>query len=189
MKKILFFLVIWVHNSLTTDEKGGIIMRKNTIDMIPVLSDTIKAVLSAFSKSRSLPASLVKRSKIILLASQGISNQAIATQVGLHYNHVATWRNRFLAALPSLRKIEADVPQKLKGEIRLILSDRKRPGAPATFTPEQTLAIIDPACKNPCSFGYEVSHWSLSLLTSEIKKQGIADQISEKSVSRFLKMR
>lgn len=127
--KILFFLVIWVHNSLTTDEKGGIIMRKNTIDMIPVLSDTIKAVLSAFSKSRSLPASLVKRSKIILLASQGVSNQAIATQVGLHYNHVATWRNRFLAALPSLRKIEADVPEKLEGEIRLILSDRKRPGA------------------------------------------------------------
>ena len=37
--------------------------------------------------------------------------------------------------------------------------------------------------------GYEVSQWSLPLLTAEIKKQGIVDQISEKTVSRFLKMR
>ena len=182
-------MTVLVHNDLITNEQGGLIMRKKTIDMIPVLSDTINAVLSAFSKSRSLPASLVKRSRIILLASQGISNQSIASQVGLHYNHVATWRNRFLAALPSLREIEADAPEKLEEEIRLLLSDRKRPGAPPTFTPEQVLAIIDLACKDPCDLGYEASQWSLPLLTAEIKKQGIADRISEKSVSRFLKMR
>ena len=164
-------------------------MRKKTIDTIPVLSDGIKAVLSAFSKSRSLPASLVKRSRIILLASQGISNQVIASRVGLHYNHVATWRNRFLEALPSLREIEAGAPEKLQEEIRTLLSDRKRPGVPSTFTPEQIMAVIDLACKDPCEFGYEVSQWSLPLLTAEIKKQGIAERISEKSVSRFLKMR
>ena len=62
-------------------------------------------------------------------------------------------------------------------------------GASPAFTPEQIIRIIDPACKNPCDFGYEASHWSLSLLVTEIKKQGIADRISEKSVSRFLKMR
>ncbi len=164
-------------------------MRKKTIDTIPVLSDGIKAVLSAFSKSRSLPASLVKRSRIILLASQGISNQVIASRVGLHYNHVATWRNRFLEALPSLREIEAGAPEKLQEEIRTLLSDRKRPGVPSTFTPEQIMAVIDLACKDPGEFGYEVSQWSLPLLTAEIKKQGIAERISEKSVSRFLKMR
>lgn len=164
-------------------------MRKKTIDTIPVLSDGIKAVLSAFSKSRSLPAGLVKRSRIILLASQGISNQVIASRVGLHYNHVATWRNRFLEALPSLREIEAGAPEKLQEEIRTLLSDRKRPGVPSTFTPEQIMAVIDLACKDPGEFGYEVSQWSLPLLTAEIKKQGIAERISEKSVSRFLKMR
>ena len=164
-------------------------MRKKTIDTIPVLSDSMKTILSSFSKSRSLPASLVKRSKIILLSSQGFSNQIIATKVGLHYNHVATWRNRFLQALPSLRDIESGTPDKLEEEIRLLLSDRKRSGAPPTFTPEQIMRIIDLACKNPGDLGYEVSHWSLSLLVKEILKQGIADQISEKSVSRFLKMR
>lgn len=164
-------------------------MRKKTIDTIPVLSDAIKTILISFSKSRSLPASLVKRSRVILLASQGESNQSIAAQVDLHYNHVATWRNRFLLALPSLREIETGTPQKLEEEIRRLLSDRKRSGAPATFTPEQIMAMINLACKNPCDFGYETSQWSLSLLTAEIKNQGIADQISEKSVSRFLKMR
>ena len=164
-------------------------MRKKTIDTIPVLSDSMKTILSSFSKSRSLPASLVKRSKIILLSSQGFSNQIIATKVGLHYNHVATWRNRFLQALPSLRDIESGTPDKLEEEIRLLLSDRKRSGAPPTFTPEQIMRIIDLACKNPGDLGYEVSHWSLSFLVKEILKQGIADQISEKSVSRFLKMR
>lgn len=164
-------------------------MRKKTIDMIPVLSDDIKAVLSSFSKSRSLPASLVKRSGIILLASQGMSNQMIASQVGLHYNHVANWRNRFLAALPSLREIEAGAPEKLEEEIRLLLSDRKRSGAPPVFTQEQIMAVIALACQNPYDLGYEVSQWSLPLLTAEIKKQGIVDRISEKSVSRFFKMR
>ena len=145
-------------------------MRKKTIDTIPVLSDPMKTILSSFSQSRSLPASLVKRSKIILLSSQGFSNQVVATKVGLHYNHVATWRNRFLQALPSLRDIESGTPDKLEEEIRLLLSDRKRSGASPTFTSEQIIRIIDLACKNPRDLGYEVSHWSLSLLVKEIKK-------------------
>ena len=177
-----------MHNSLNTNEQGGLIMRKKTIDMIPILSHDIKAVLSSFSKSRSLPASLVKRSKIILLSSQG-ANQTIALQAGLHYNHVSTWRNRFMEALPSLQEIEAGAPEKLEEEIRLVLSDRKRSGAPPVFTQEQILAIISVACRNPCDFGYEVSQWSLPLLAAEVKKQGIADQISEKSISRFFLMR
>ena len=164
-------------------------MRRKTIDTIPVLSDAMKNILSAFSKSRSLPSGLVKRASIVLLASQGELNQNIASQVGLHYNNVATWRSRFLAALPALRKIETDDPEKLEDGIRAVLSDKKRPGAPSVFTPDQIMRIIDLACSSPNDFGYEVSQWSLTLLVTEIKKQGIAAQISEKSVSRFLKMR
>lgn len=164
-------------------------MRKKTIDTIPILSNNIKMYLLSLSRSRSLPESLVKRSKIILLASQGSSNQIISQKVGLHYNHVATWRNRFLQALPFLQEIEASTPEKLEEEIRRILSDRKRSGTPPKFTSEQILAIIDLACKSPCDFGYEGSQWSLPLLVTEIQKQKIADRISAKSVSRFLKMR
>ena len=49
-------------------------MRKKIIDTIPVLSDAIKVHLFSFSRNRSLPTSLVKRAKIILMASRGVSN-------------------------------------------------------------------------------------------------------------------
>ena len=100
-------------------------MRRKTIDTIPVLSDAMKNILSAFSKSRSLPSGLVKRASIVLPASQGELNQNIAPQVGLHYNNVAAWRSRFLAALPALRRIEMDASEKLEDEIRAVLSDKK----------------------------------------------------------------
>ena len=99
-------------------KNGWITMRRKTIDTIPVLSDAMKNILSAFSKSRSLPSGLVKRASIVLLASQGELNQNIASQVGLHYNNVATWRSRFLAALPALRKIETDAPESLEMRYR-----------------------------------------------------------------------
>lgn len=164
-------------------------MRRKTVDTIPVLTDAIKNILLASSKSRSLPSGLVQRANIILLSSQGVLNKDIAAEAGLHYNHVATWRNRFLNALPALRELETSDPDRLEDEIRLVLSDKKRPGAPPVFTADQIMRIIDLACGNPGDFGYEVSQWSLPLLVTEIKKQGIAEQISEKSVSRFLKMR
>ncbi len=57
-----------------------------------------------------------------------VNEGVIAPQVGLYYNNVATWRSRFLAALPALRKIETDAPEKLENEIRAVLSDKKLPG-------------------------------------------------------------
>lgn len=164
-------------------------MRRKTIDTIPNLSNNIESILSKFINSRSISSGLAKRAKIILLASRGLTNQDIAKRVGLHYNLVGIWRTRFLKAIPTLLEVEAANPDKLREEVRLVLSDLKRSGAPTVFTAEQIVKIIDLACKNPADFGYEASHWSLPLLTKEIKKQGIAEQISEKTVSRFLKMR
>ncbi len=86
-------------------------------------------------------------------------------------------------------RLELQEPVKLRAEITKILSDEKRSGSSRKFTPVQIMMILDLACKNPRDFGYKVSQWSLSLLVKEIIKQGIADRISEKSVSRFLKMR
>lgn len=162
-------------------------MRKKAIDLMPVLTEPIKAILTSFSNSRSLPASLKQRSSIVLLASQGFSDREIATKVGLHYNNIATWRRRFLDALPTFKEIESASPEKLSDGIKKLLSDRYRSGCPGVFTQEQILKIIDLACKSPADFGYEVSQWSLNLLVKEITRQGIAERISAKSVSRFLK--
>lgn len=164
-------------------------MRKKTIDTIPVLSEEMRTILTSFCKSRSLPTSLTKRSSIILLAADGFSNQDIAAKLGMHYNSISTWRTRFLQAIPRLQELEQKTPDKLSEEIIGILSDKQRSGCPPVFTQEQIIKIIDLACKHPADFGYETSQWSLNLLVSEIQKQGIADRISAKSVSRFLKMR
>lgn len=162
-------------------------MRKKTIDTIPVLTEGMSEILNTFSKSRSIPSSLVQRANIVLLSACGESNQDIAAKVGLHYINVATWRNRFIQNIPNLMELETSDPKKLRDEIERILSDRERPGAPGTFTPEQIMKIINLACQDPRKYGHEVSHWSLPLLVDEIKRLGIADSISAKTVSRFLK--
>ena len=162
-------------------------MRKKTIDTIPALTEEIKNTLISFSRSRILPASLINRVSIALLAGEGLTNQEISARLNMHYNSVGTWRSRFLDALPHLREIQESAPDKLSDEIRRVFSDKPRPGCPCVFTQEQIMKIIDLACKAPSDFGYEVSQWSLNLLVKEIRKQGIAQDISVKSVSRFLK--
>jgi transposase len=153
----------------------------------PVLSELIKSILTKMSRSRSISSSLTKRATIVLLASEGKTNQDIGEQLHMHYNNVATWRKRFIQATPVLQKVETSEPEKLTDEIKSLLSDKHRCGCPATYTQEQIVQIIDLACKSPSDFGYEVSQWSLNLLVSEILKQGICEQMSAKSVSRFLK--
>ena len=162
-------------------------MRKKTIDTIPALTEEIKNTLISFSRSRILPASLINRVSIALLAGEGLTNQEISARLNMHYNSVGTWRSRFLDALPHLRETQESAPDKLSDEIRKVFSDKPRPGCPCVFTQEQIMKIIDLACKAPSDFGYEVSQWSLNLLVKEIRKQGIAQDISAKSVSRFLK--
>lgn len=160
-------------------------MRKKTAETIPVLTEQMKNILTSFSKSRSIPVNLSTRSSIVLLASKGVLNRDIAEKLGMHFNSVAVWRNRFLNAMPMLAEVEYTSPEKLRDEIKILRSDQRRPGCPPDFIQAQILKIIDLACKDPSEFGYEVSHWSLNLLVSEIIKQGIAEQISAKSVSRF----
>ncbi len=164
-------------------------MCQKTAAAIPALSVLIEEVLKSIANSYTLPSGLVKRAKIVLLASQGTTNQEISKAVGLHYNRVATWRKRFSQALPTLREVETSTPERLETEIRQLLSDKQRSGHPTVFTAEQVMKIVNLACCNPKDYGYEVSQWSLTLLVKEIKKQGIADHISEKTVSRFLKRR
>ncbi len=164
-------------------------MCQKTAAVIPSLSAEIEGILKSISNSRTLPSGLVQRARIILLASQGTTNQEISKEVGLHYNRVATWRKRFSQALPRLSEMGTNAPDKLEEEVKRVLSDKQRSGHPTVYTAEQVMKIVKLACCKPEDYGYEVSQWSLSLLVKGIEKQGIADHISEKTVSRFLKRR
>ena len=162
-------------------------MRRKIIDMTPELSEEMLSMLTKFSTSRSLPSSLVLRSKLIVLASEGKNNKVISETIGLNPNRVGKWRNRFLDKLPTLREIEAKDPDRLLEELKILLSDQPRPGAPATFTAEQILKVINLACEPPTAHGYERSHWSFESLAEAVVKLKIANEISSTTVERFLK--
>lgn len=60
-----------------------------------VLTDVERLALQSWSRSRTLPARLLTRAKIVLLANKGQPNKDIAAKLGLDRSVVARWRSRF----------------------------------------------------------------------------------------------
>ena len=65
--------------------------------------------LEALVSSRSTPVRLVERSRIVLLAAQGWTNQEIAQGLGVDKNKVGRWRKRY--AEGGLKAIEKELPR------------------------------------------------------------------------------
>ena len=55
-----------------------------------------REVLEQRSRGRSLPARVVERARIVLLAAAGKQNKEIAEQLGISVQKAARWRARFL---------------------------------------------------------------------------------------------
>lgn len=65
--------------------------------------------LQQYVRSRKTPVRLIERSKIVLLADEGATNQVIANKLNITENKVGRWRNRY--AQGGLRAIEKDRPR------------------------------------------------------------------------------
>ena len=131
---------------------------------------------------------LVKRAQIILEALKGTSNSSIAQQLQIDYETVRRWRDRWHAAESRLQAIEETGKRNLlKQAIEVLLTDEQRPGAPATFTFEQFMQIMALACEKPGASDRPVSTWTPRELAEEAVKRGIVEQISPRTVERFLK--
>jgi putative transposase len=101
---------------------------------------------------------------------------------------VRTWRRRWLEAAPVLEAVEAEGDGKALAElVEKILTDEPRSGTPATFAAEQIVQIVALACEDPSASGRPVSRWTPSELAEEAIKRGIVENISPRSVGRFLK--
>src|SRR5688572_27784506 len=61
-----------------------------------ILSDSDRATLEQWTRSRTLPARQVERAHIILLAAQGWQDKEIAGELGCHRRKAGRWRRRFL---------------------------------------------------------------------------------------------
>ena len=70
--------------------------------------------------------------------------------------------------------------------VKALLADKPRIGAPCTYTPEQYTAIVALALKSPSEFDRPITHWTARELCDEVHKQGIAAEISQRQIQRFL---
>ena len=152
-----------------------------------IMTSPMEAILSNWSKAYAVLEYLKTRSKIILLALQGLDNREIAKKLSLHYNTVSLWRNRFVAEYPRLSVVENKNPDELKQELEIVLSDMPRSGAPLEYDNTVRLKIKLLACQNPKDYGFEASHWSLPILQMAVINSGIVKEISTGCIYNILK--
>src|ERR1700726_1767969 len=90
--------------------------------------------------------------------------------------------------IAGMQAIEETGKRKLLSQaIEVLLTDEQRPGAPATFSFEQFMQIMALACETPEASDRPVSTWTPRELADEAVKRGIVEQISPRTVERFLK--
>lgn len=153
------------------------------------LSIKTKNLLRKIANQTSNPYRLVRRAKIILEAAHGANNTIIADKFDLSRSQVRYWRQKWQANYGHL--IEAETKElddkKITSIITAILEDQPRAGRPNTYTTEQIVQIVSIACEEPSESGRPISHWSRRELRAEAVKRGIVDNISSRTVGRFLK--
>jgi len=111
-----------------------------------VLEVELRKQLEGFANSRSLPAGLVRRAKMILLSASGKTNREIAQQVGTSHATVSFWRCRFV-----------------KGGISG-LYDGLRPGRPRPISDARVAQLVRKTLKTRPTTG---THWSIRQIAAE----------------------
>jgi len=108
-----------------------------------VLTGEEKRALESLANSRTAAYRKVQRARLVLLAAEGMTNTAIAQEVGLRRSRVVQWRKRFI------------------GEGVAGLEDRPRPGKPRQYSDADRLRVIETACtQKPVG----ETHWSVRTL-------------------------
>ncbi len=111
------------------------------------LDPTMKAVLDQLVRSPSAPQGLVQRSRIVLAAAAGRTNQQIAGELQMPEVTVSKWRRGFAS-------------QGLEG-----LQDAPRSGRPVKHGPEIIQRVQNRACQQPEHY----SRWSVRTLAQDLK--------------------
>ena len=145
-------------------------MRLPPESMNPNMSDKVLAMVERFASSRTCKCYERERSQILLYASQGLQNQQIAIEAGIHPNTVGKWRRQLVECVPLLNFLSEHCPKQLKKVYLEALKDDYRSGAPLKYSAEAHSVIKMMACSNPRDYGYTISHWSLPYLHDSVKK-------------------
>src|SRR5215211_624447 len=103
-------------------------------------------------RSKTVEARVAQRARIILLAADGASNRKIGELVGMHFNQVGVWRQRF----------EAD---RLAG-----LLDGDRPGRPPTYGHDDVLLLVKTVTEDPPDGS---TRWTMDALAARMAEAGV----------------
>jgi transposase len=111
------------------------------------VSEDERAQLECWARRHSSAQALAQRSRVVLLASEGLNNTEIAARLGVQRPMVRKWRSRF-------------------AEFRLDgLIDEPRPGKPRTISDEQVERVI---VKTLESTPKDATHWSTRSMAAEV---------------------
>ena len=105
-----------------------------------VLSEAERAELAGWARRRKTAQALALRARIVLWAAEGLSNTAVADELGIAKHTVGKWRERFA-------RLRADG-----------LLDEPRPGAPRRIGDEVVAALVDRTLSERPE---GATHWSL----------------------------
>ena len=111
-----------------------------------VLSDKERSYLERQARRRRVARSISDRCRMILRCADGLTNKAVAAELGLHEHTVGKWRRRFLK-------------ERIEG-----LSDEPRPGRPRTLSDEKVAAVIERTLETTPA---DATHWSLRSMARE----------------------
>jgi transposase len=134
--------------------------------------------LAAVVRRHTAPQQLVSRARSILLAADGLTNSAIARQVGRSVATVRLWRTRWLS-LAGVALADLSVEARL--------ADAPRIGRPAQISAEQCCQLVALACEAPRASGRPISQWSGREIAEEAVTRGIVATISPRHAARLLK--
>src|SRR6266496_1729875 len=111
------------------------------------LTDDERARLESWARGRSSAQALALRSRIVLLAAEGLKNTEIARRLGIDHATARKWRTRF-------------AERRLEGVL-----DEPRPGRPRTITDEQVEEVIVRTLETTPK---DATHWSTRSMAREV---------------------
>jgi transposase len=117
------------------------------VPVVVELTETERARLESWARRRCSAQALALRSRIVLLADEGLNNTEIAARMGVAVSSARKWRNRF-------------AERRLDG-----LLDQPRPGRPRTITDDKVEEVI---IKTLETTPKNATHWSTRSMAREV---------------------
>lgn len=130
------------------------------------LTDSERSELKKLLKGGKAGVRRLYRARVLLLADEGATDEAIARALHLGKSTVERTRKRFV-----------------EGGVERALTDRPRPGKPPLLNGKQEAFLVALACSDPPEGR---TRWTMQLLADRLIELDIVESITDETVRRVL---